>query len=122
MTINNKICPNCGETFEPNHGNRIYCDDKCYDGFKKKKQRENNTLMKQFRAGFLANYKLFLELQPESGTSRMRLLQLLKKGFDQDAFYGTVLDKEKNEWHKINDYAFKISKEKEQPVLYLYKQ
>ena len=116
-----KICPSCGESFIANHGNRIYCEDDCYDEFKKKKQKENNTLFKQFRAGFIANYKLFLELHPEPGEMNMPLLKLLKKGFDQEAYYGTFLDKENNEWHRVNEYAFKVSKNKDQPILYLYK-
>jgi len=119
--VESRICPNCDQTFEPNHGNRIYCSPDCYEDFKQKKQKENNDLMRQCRLGFLKNYRLFRELLPETGSFNIALFKLLKKSFDQDAFYGTSIDKKGRLWHKVNEYFFNIAKLNEQPTLYLFK-
>ncbi len=116
-----KQCHYCKQPFEPNHGNRIYCSDECYLAFKLGKQTENNNIMKQCSNGFLKNYRCFQELLPNSGRYSLPLLQLLKKGFDQDAFYGTVIDKTGTPWHRVNEYMFSINKKDGQLILNLYK-
>jgi hypothetical protein len=116
-----KICPNDLIRFEPDHGNSVYCCTACYKAFKKRKQRENNALIKKFRKGFLNNYVLFQELLPESGKTNVSVFDLLKNGFDQDGFYGVFIDTNKNKWHRVNEYCFNISKVKEQPILFIYK-
>jgi hypothetical protein len=117
-----KICPYDHKTFEPDHGNRVYCNDDCYDRYKKKKQKENNLLIKKFRKGFIGNYRVFQELLPEPGSTNTPIFNLLKSGFDQDAYYGTVIDKKGILWHKVNEYLFNISKVEEQPILFIFKQ
>lgn len=119
--MENKQCPNCKEQYNPNHGNRIYCSKDCYEKFKRSKQAENNNLMKKCRLGFLKNYRTFLELLPEAGTTSMPILKLLKNGFDQDAFYGTVIDKKGLHWYKVNEYLFNISQINNQSIFNLYK-
>lgn len=116
-----KQCHHCKQSFEPNHGNRIYCSDKCYLTIKLGKQTENNQIMKQCRTGFLKNYRYFQELLPEPGKQSVALIRLLKKGFDQDAFYGTAIDKNEMRWHSVNEYMFNIIKKDGQLILNLYK-
>lgn len=115
-------CRGCDEDFLPDHGNQAYCSDDCYDENKKKKQSENNSLTKEFKEGFLGNYRLFCELQPDSGEIRIPLWHLLKTGFNQDAFYGTKLDsKPGKSWYKVNEYLFRIASVNNQPYLFLHK-
>src|SRR5438045_7270320 len=120
MIIEAKICPECHEEFKPNHGNRIFCGYDCYDQYKKIKQKENDELMKQCRKGFIKNYRLFRELLPEAGTITISLWNLLKAGFDQDAYYGVMVGKGK-QWQKVNEYLFNVEKKDGQQILTLTK-
>jgi hypothetical protein len=117
-----QLCRNCGEEFEPAHGNQAFCSDECYREKKKEKQRENNSLVKQFSKEFLGNHQLFCQLLPESGEIKIPLWQLLKSGFDQDAFYQTMVDnKTGKSWHKVIEYLFRIASINNQPYLFLHK-
>jgi hypothetical protein len=119
--MDTKKCPTCNEQFDANHGNRIFCSDVCYEQNKRRKQKENNALMKQCRLGFLRNYQYLRELLPDAGNLSIALLKLLKKGFDQDAYYGTRIDVKGEHWHSINEYMFNICKTDGQLILNLYK-
>lgn len=114
-------CPNCAKPFSPKHGNQQYCSSKCQDLHKRIKQRENNQIIAKLKTGFLSNYKLFCKLHPKPGTISIPLLDLLKTGFDQDAFYGTSLDKNKDIWYRVNEYAFCITKQGDESILNIYK-
>ena len=114
-------CQGCGEPFKPAHGNIKYHSSDCQYEHKKEKQKENNAILKALKKGFLANYKLFTKLLPESGTINIALFKLLKTGFDQDAFYGTKLDNNENQWHEVNEYIFQVTKVNDQPTLQIYK-
>jgi len=116
-----KLCPNCREEFQQSHGNRKYCSDDCYKENKRIEQKENNKIIKEFKQGFLRNYELFLRLLPKAGRISMQLHKLLKPGFDQYAFYGIVIDNDKNRWYKVNDYLFTIIQKDGSPILNLQK-
>jgi predicted nucleic acid-binding Zn ribbon protein len=116
-----KNCLHCKNDFKPKHGNQLYCSESCKQELKTIKQRENNALLKQFKSGFLSNYKLFQELHPQQGHFSISLFRLLKHGFDQYAYYGTAVDEKGSTWHKVNEYMFSIITSKDQPLLNLYK-
>lgn len=116
-----KICPNCASSLQPSHGNQVYCSPDCYQEYKAAIQQANNLIVKELRDGFLSNCRLFRELLPVAGRVRIGIHKLLKKGFDQDAFYGTVISKDGIHWHKVNHYMFSVIEIKGEPFLELYK-
>jgi hypothetical protein len=115
------ICPSCGQTFLISHGNVKYCSKGCYITNKATNQKKTNTKIKMFKKGFISNYNLFVELLPESGSRCITLFNILRNGFDQYAFYGTSIDKEKNEWKMVSEYFFRLVKSNDKPTLIIYK-
>ena len=120
--MNQILCRYCNKSFEAEHGNTRICSPYCSKELKKSKVKENNTILKQLRTGFLDNYKLFVRFLPDAGSIEIPLLQLLKPGFDQHAFYGNKLSTSTNiVWHQVNEYLFYISTKNNQPILHLLK-
>lgn len=115
------ICPNCEEEFDPSHGNQVYCCEECYEMHKRARQKEINAILKDFKDGYLSNYRLFQKLLPVSGRFNISLYKLLKQGFDQHAFYGIAIGQDKIHWHKVNEYLFSIVNLNNEPTLDLYK-
>jgi hypothetical protein len=66
-------CPFCKADFDKQHGNRIYCSDECKDGQKLATQHKLYGIFKEFRKGFLSNYKLFGELVPDTASKKFTL-------------------------------------------------
>jgi hypothetical protein len=60
-------------------------------------------------------------LQPESGESRIDYDKVLKKGFDQNAFYGTYINSIGEIWHIVGEYYFTFSHKDEMRFLHIYK-
>ena len=116
-----KICRGCLETFTVKHGNQGFCSERCNATYKVKKQKENNAICREINKGFLKNYKLFSELLPALGQIRIPVAQILKIGFDQNAFYGTAVDEKKATWYKVNEYMFNLSLIDNQAILYIRK-
>ena len=116
-----KQCPICNELFKPSHGNDKFCGDDCYEINKGKKQRQNNLLLQAFRDGFLQNYKRFTKLLPDAGHLILPIVKMLKGGLDQDAFYGTFIDKNQYRWYKVNEYMFSIVEKDKELFFHLYK-
>jgi hypothetical protein len=111
----------CGKTFIPEHGNAHYCSSACKKSVKTQRQKYNNSKIKEFKKGFLGNYKLFTELLAQPGLEKMPLHSLLNRNFDQNAYYGTVRDKASNEWRRVSEFYFRVDKETNQPFLIVFK-
>src|SRR3982750_1405229 len=81
-------CKFCGKLFTPVHGNELYCCDEHKRFQKAIVQKKFYRIIKEFRNGFLANYKLFEELLPKSGSKTYPLSQLNNRGFKPKCYYG----------------------------------
>lgn len=115
------MCTYCGEVFVAK-GTRKYCyGDECRNAEKRYRQSIVDGLAAQIKKGLYANYKILNELQPESGESRFDYDKVLKKGFDQHAFYGTYINSIGEIWHIVGEYYFTFSHKDEMRFLHIYK-
>jgi len=115
------MCSYCGEVFVAK-GTRKYCyGDECRNAEKRYRQSIVDGLAAQIKKGLYANYKILNELQPESGESRIDYDKVLKKGFDQNAFYGTYINSIGEIWHIVGEYYFTFSHKDEMRFLHIYK-
>jgi hypothetical protein len=57
-----------------------------------------DSLVKDIKKGLYANYKIFRELLPEAGNFQIDYDKVLKKGFDEHAFYGTTITNHNGRW------------------------
>jgi len=114
-------CSYCGEVFVAK-GTRKYCyGDECRNAEKRYRQSIVDGLAAKIKKGLYANYKILNELQPESGESRIDYDKVLKKGFDQNAFYGTYINSIGEIWHIVGEYYFTFSHKDEMRFLHIYK-
>jgi hypothetical protein len=113
---------NCGMEFHSKY-RRDYCpgnDDACYKAEKSLRQSIVDRLVAEIKKGLYANLKIFREKLPEAGQTKMDYDEALKKGFDEDAFYGTY--KHKNtQWHTVEQYYFLIEHSADKRFLHIYK-
>lgn len=116
-------CKSCGKEFYSKY-RRDYCPevgDICYKHEKSLRQSVVDGLVKTIKKGLYANYKILRELQPESGESKIGYDLVLKKGFDEHAFYGTYINLNKDIWHIVGEYYFAISHKDDNRFLHIYK-
>jgi len=105
---NQNICPFCQRKFEKGHGNQVYCGDYCRRYQKKATQNKLYGIIKDFRSGFLKNYKLFENLLPKKGTKEATLYEMRISGFNENCFYGTVKDVNQKQWFQVANYRFHV--------------
>jgi hypothetical protein len=113
-------CFYCSKKFLA-QGTRKYCNDQCKNDEKRNRQNFVDNLGAQIKKGLYANYKLFREYLPGSGSQQINYDMALKKGFDEHAFYGTFNDSQKLSWRRVGDYYFIIMHEEENRLLHIYK-
>lgn len=115
------ICPHCGQN-NAAWGTRKYCDnDRCQKAEKRLRQALVDSLVKDIKKGLYANYKIFRELLPEAGNFQIDYDKVLKKGFDEHAFYGTTITNHNGRWYMVAEYYFSISHEDDKRILKIYK-
>lgn len=113
---NQNICPFCQRKFAKGHGNQVYCGDYCRRHQKKATQNKLYGILKDFRSGFLKNFKLFEELLPQKGEKEFTLYKMRLAGFNDNCFFGTFIDAEKKQWFRIANYRFHICIENEKKI------
>ncbi|HLP36955.1 hypothetical protein [Lacibacter sp.] len=119
----NQKCAFCGNLFKKRNGTSRYCPgNSCYKEAKKQRQKVVDDLLKSFRKGIYQNLKLFVSLLPKPGSVSRPLSEMLIKGFDENAFYGVVIDKQKRTWQYVGNYLFNISIENNLKQVNIYKQ
>lgn len=101
-------CPFCKIEFHKCHGNQVYCVPPCKDNQKAVNQARLYDILKDFRKGFIGNFKLFSELLPKPCSKNILLSELEKKGFKHNCYYGAYKDSEKSHWYKVHTYAFSL--------------
>lgn len=114
-------CPVCKAEFIKLHGNRLYCSEDCKKDQKAATQHKLYAILKEFRKGFLANYKLFLKHLPLSGTKKMTLWQLNGEGFRADCYYGSFLTEKKETLYRVGEYWFQIVLENQNHIVRITK-
>ncbi len=113
-------CTYCKEYFFTT-GTRNYCKGKnCYMLSKKMRQRILDGLVKDIKKGLYANFKIFQENLPESGTVKMDYDLALKSGFNENAYYGTYKF-EIYLWRMVENYYFLIEHIDDKRILHIYK-
>lgn len=112
------ICAHCGKKFVKNNGSSRYCPGRvCYLEAKRARQKTVDDLLKSFRKGIYHNMKLFKGCLLSKGSISTSLAALLYKGFDQNAYYGTMVDNENRIWHCVGQYMFSITSGSPQQIL-----
>ena len=105
---NKRKCPFCGEQFTPIHGNQLYCSPEHKKFQKAANQIKLYGVLKDFRKGFLANYKLFERLLPKSGNKTFPLDQLKSSGFRPDCYFGAFINTQKETFYRVGEYHYRI--------------
>lgn len=105
-----KSCALCNNTFIPNHGNQQYCSSTCFKSQKAATQQKLYGILKEFRKGFLDNYKLFEQLMPKTGKKTYSLDEINNRGFKQNCYYQAYFDSEKTTWYIVSNYSFSLQK------------
>ena len=113
-------CFYCSKKFLA-QGTRKYCNDQCKNAEKRNRQNLVDNLGAQIKKGLYANYKLFREYLPGSGSEQINYDMALKKGFDEHAFYGTYINPHGDIWHIVGPYYFTISHKDDNRFLHIYK-
>jgi hypothetical protein len=101
-------CLFCDSEFMPTHGNRLYCSEECKKNQKAATQYKLYGILKEFRMGFLDNFRLFEKLLPKTGRKTLQLQELNIYGFKQNCYYGEFIDGDKRKWYKVGRYSFSI--------------
>lgn len=114
------MCSYCGEVFFAK-GTRRYCyGDECQKAEKRYRQSIVDGLAAAVKKGLYANFKLFSEVLPESGQTKIDYDLALRKRFDEDAFYGTYRVGD-FKWRVVEDYYFFIEHKDDKRFLHIYK-
>lgn len=111
-----RTCPYCQNNFLQKHGNQVYCSSSCQEQQKAETEFKLYGLIKEFRKGFLANYKLFEQVLPNTGTVTHKLSDLTNNGLKHNCFFGAFTDRNNKSWFKVSKYQFTIF-EKEKTFL-----
>ena len=115
------MCSYCGEVFVAK-GTRKYCyGDICKKEEKRYRQSIIDGLAAEIKKGLYANYKLFREVLPNAGQVRMDYDKVLKKGFDEHAYYGTYKNPYNDIWRKVGEYHFTITHQEDDRFLHILK-
>lgn len=101
------ICRYCAKKFNKEHGNQIYCSANCKELQKAAIQKKLYNIYKDFRLGYIKNYKILETILPDKGKIEKTFYELKISGFNPDCFFGTLRDKEKI-WYRIADFRFYI--------------
>ena len=88
---------------------------------KQQRQKVLDDLIKDFRKGIHKNFKLFRELLPLSGNFEIDLDKAFKKGFDEHAYYGTVINESEEQWNQVRPYYFHLQHSDNSRTLNIYK-
>lgn len=117
------ICPICGAEFEKVNGTSTYCPNKnCRKVAKRARQKIVDDLIKSFRKGIYDNFKLFSEQLANKSDTSIELNKAILKGFDENAYYKTAKDFEKDlTWHFCGNYIFSIQDIEGTKHLVIYK-
>lgn len=102
-------CSFCNSEFMPRHGNQLYCSAECHKNQKAETQYKLYGILKEFRKGFLNNFKLFEKLLPKAGRKILPLQEMNIYGFKHNCYYGAFTDSEKRTWYHVGHYSFNIS-------------
>ena len=105
-----KACLFCQNKYTPTHGNQQYCSNECKTSQKAATQQKLYGTFKEFRKGFLGNYKLFEQLLPKTGKKTYSLTELNNSGFKHNCYYKAYTDANKNTWYFVSNYSFSIQK------------
>jgi len=105
-------CAYCTKIFVQSHGNQLYCTKECKTYQNEATQYKLYGLLKEFRNGFLANFRLLEKLLPKKGSTQYLLEELKSYGFNPDCYFGAFADQNKYSWHKIANYCFCVYVEK----------
>jgi len=97
--------------FNKHHGNQVYCSDDCKRNQKAATQYRLYGILKEFRKGFLNNYKLFEKLVPDTGNKKFTLWQLNGMGFQPNCYYGTFVNEKKETFYRIGEYSYQVINE-----------
>lgn len=98
----------CNKKFSQTHGNQRYCSIPCKKCRKASSQQKLYGIIKEFRKGFLGNYKLFEQLLPKSGKKSFPLTEMNNLGFKHTCYYKAFIDDEKITWYTVGNYSFSI--------------
>lgn len=109
-----KHCAFCKGAFTPKHGNQRYCSTNCNRSQKAATQQKLYGILKEFRKGFLGNYRLFEQLLPKTGKKTYPLAEINNKGFIQSCYFQAYTDMERNTWYTVSNYSFSIHKKENQ--------
>lgn len=103
-----KTCLHCRNNFTPKHGNQQYCSTICNKTQKAKTQQKLYGLLKEFRKGYLTNYRIFNELLEKPGSKTFSLDLLRSRGFRSDSYYGASINDRKETYYRVGEYHFHI--------------
>lgn len=108
-----RICPFCNSEFTLAHGNQVYCSAECKNNQKAAVQYKLYGILKEFRKGYLANFKLLEKLLPKPGKKTYTLTEINSYGFKHNCFYGAFSDSDGKTWYRVGNYSFAIFKKDE---------
>ena len=111
----------CSTEFCPRHGNQRYCSPKCKGKRKSLLQGIQYGVLKEFRKGFLNNYKIFENLFSDNKPKTLSLTQLEILGFNYNCFYGDWEDDKENTWCIVVNYRFLMYYDKDEPFVKIIK-
>lgn len=115
-------CEYCGKEFVKVTGSSRYCPGKiCYNEAKKNRQKNVDDLIKSFRRGVYRNFKIFHQLLPNIGNIQKPLKDVQSLGFDEHAYYQSLIDQNKIVWYFSGPYLFSIDNRTETSQLIIYK-
>lgn len=103
-----KTCNRCHSEFSPAHGNQQYCSSKCKSLQKAETQKKLYGIIKDFRMGFLKNYKIFEAIMNGERQKTLPLHYLEKLGFNYNCFYADFEDTQGSIWNIVAEYRFCI--------------
>jgi hypothetical protein len=106
----------------PLHGNTVYCCEDCKKNQKAASQHKLYGILKEFRRGFLGNFKLFEKLLPNPGKQSYSREELISNGFKHNCYFGAFTDQDKRTWYRVADYNFTFFKKDENSFITIVKQ
>lgn len=103
-----KQCPLCNKHFMPGHGSQVYCTPECKETQKANVQKKLYSLIKEFRRGFIHNYKVLAHLLPSPGEKTMPLEELNNLGFKSICYFGSFQTQKRERYYKVGEFSFHL--------------
>lgn len=105
---NTRKCNFCNNYYIQAHGNQLYCNVECKNYKKSGSQYKLYGILKDYRKGFINNYKLFEKLLDKQNRKEFPLSHIDLIKFNPNAYFGKFITESKETLYSVGEFNFQV--------------